>query len=56
MPPPGPRWIVVEGLQAGDRVVVDAPTLRAGTKVVARAAATDDAPADAAPAPRREAP
>jgi len=52
----GPRWIVASGLQAGDRVVVDAPTLRAGTKVVARAAPADDAPAEAAPTPRREAP
>jgi membrane fusion protein (multidrug efflux system) len=34
----GSRWIVASGLQAGDRVVVDAPSLRAGTKVVARAA------------------
>jgi membrane fusion protein (multidrug efflux system) len=51
----GSRWIVTAGLKAGDRVVVDAPTLRAGTKVVARAAA-DDASTDAAPAPRREAP
>jgi membrane fusion protein (multidrug efflux system) len=52
----GPRWIVTEGLRAGDRVVVDAPTLRAGTKVVAHAATADDAPAEAAPTPRREAP
>jgi len=52
----GPRWIVTAGLHAGDRVVVDAPTLRAGTKVVARAATADDAPAEAAPTPRREAP
>lgn len=29
------RWIVASGLKAGDRVVVDAPSLRAGTKVVA---------------------
>jgi membrane fusion protein (multidrug efflux system) len=29
------RWIVASGLQAGDRVVVDAPSLRAGKKVVA---------------------
>jgi membrane fusion protein (multidrug efflux system) len=34
----GSRWIVASGLRAGDRVVVDAPSLRAGTKVVARAA------------------
>ena len=52
----GPRWIVASGLRAGDRVVVDAPTLRAGTKVVAHAATADDAPAEAAPTPRREAP
>jgi RND family efflux transporter MFP subunit len=51
----GARWIVTSGLQAGDRVVVDAPALRAGTKVVARAAA-DEASTEAAPAPRREAP
>ena len=37
----GGRWIVESGLQAGDRVVVDAPALRTGTKVVARAAAPD---------------
>jgi RND family efflux transporter MFP subunit len=37
----GGRWIVEAGLQAGDRVVVDAPALRTGTKVVARAAAPD---------------
>jgi membrane fusion protein (multidrug efflux system) len=37
----GTRWIVESGLQAGDRVIVDAPALRAGTKVVARAAAPE---------------
>jgi RND family efflux transporter MFP subunit len=54
----GPRWIVTSGLQAGDRVVVDAPTLRAGTKVVARAATDGSGPStpDATPARPREAP
>ena len=51
----GPRWIVTSGLQAGERVVVDAPTLRPGTKVVARAAAPEPEPA-AEPARPREAP
>jgi membrane fusion protein (multidrug efflux system) len=37
----GARWIVESGLQAGDRVVVGAPALRTGTKVVARAAAPE---------------
>jgi membrane fusion protein (multidrug efflux system) len=34
----GARWIVAGGLQAGDRVVIDGPSLRSGTKVTARAA------------------
>jgi membrane fusion protein (multidrug efflux system) len=34
----GARWIVEHGLAAGDRVVLDAPNLKSGTKVVARAA------------------
>jgi len=33
----GGRWIVASGLQAGDRVVIDGPSLRSGTKVTARA-------------------
>ena len=46
----GGRWIVASGLQAGDRVVVDAPALRPGTKVVARAAAPEArSPATEAP-------
>jgi RND family efflux transporter MFP subunit len=40
----GSRWIVTSGLRAGDQVVVDAPTLRAGTKVNARAATAAEAP------------
>ncbi|HWJ55766.1 MAG TPA: efflux RND transporter periplasmic adaptor subunit, partial [Vicinamibacterales bacterium] len=48
----GSRWIVTSGLQAGDRVIVDAPALRSGTKVVARAAA----PEPAAERPASEAP
>jgi len=53
----GSRWIVASGLRAGDRVVVDAPTLRAGIKVNARAAAPEpaDAEADAPATPAREA-
>jgi len=53
----GARWIVASGLRAGDRVVVDAPTLRAGIKVNARAAAPEppDAEADAPATPAREA-
>jgi membrane fusion protein (multidrug efflux system) len=50
----GARWIVATGLQAGDRVVIDAPSLRAGTKVTARAAdpaAVSGPAADAAAAP-----
>jgi membrane fusion protein (multidrug efflux system) len=43
----GARWIVTSGLQAGDRVVLDGPGLRSGTKVTARAA---DPSALAAPA------
>jgi len=52
----GSRWIVASGLRAGDRVVVDAPTLRAGIKVNARAAAPEpaDAEADAPATPARE--
>jgi RND family efflux transporter MFP subunit len=50
----GPRWIVESGLQAGDRVVVDAPALRTGTKVVARAAAPE--PAEAGKPAAAEAP
>ena len=42
----GTRWIVESGLQAGDRVIVDAPALRSGTKVVARAAAPEPAGAE----------
>jgi membrane fusion protein (multidrug efflux system) len=33
----GGRWIVTDGLQAGDRVVIDATGLRSGTRVTARA-------------------
>ena len=50
----GPRWIVESGLQAGDRVVVDAPALRTGTKVVARAAGPE--PGDAGKPAAAEAP
>jgi membrane fusion protein (multidrug efflux system) len=39
----GSRWIVTSGVRAGDRVIVDAPGLRSGTKVVARAAAAEPA-------------
>jgi RND family efflux transporter MFP subunit len=42
----GSRWIVTSGLQAGDRVILDGPSLRSGTKVLARAAALEP---DAAP-------
>jgi membrane fusion protein (multidrug efflux system) len=42
----GSRWIVTSGLQAGDRVIVDAPALRSGTKVLARAAAPEPAGAE----------
>ena len=31
----GDRWIVEKGLQTGDRVIVDAPSLKDGTQVVA---------------------
>ena len=34
----GGRWIVEKGLQPGDRVVVDAPSLRDGTVVAPRPA------------------
>jgi membrane fusion protein (multidrug efflux system) len=33
----GGRWIVASGLESGDRVVIDGPSLRSGTKVTARA-------------------
>ena len=49
----GARWIVESGLQAGDRVVLDGPNLRSGTKVVARAA-TEPAGTPAAPVPAPE--
>ena len=42
----GSRWIVTSGLQAGDRVIVDAPALRSGTRVVARAAAPEPVAAE----------
>jgi membrane fusion protein (multidrug efflux system) len=46
----GSRWIIASGLQAGDRVVIDGPSLRSGTKVTARAAdpasATGAAPSE----------
>jgi RND family efflux transporter MFP subunit len=45
----GPRWIATSGLHAGDRVVVDAPTLRAGTTVIARAATEESSPSSPAP-------
>ena len=51
----GTRWVVQRGLQAGDRVVVDAGQLAEGTKVSTRpfeeaAATTAAGPAPAAPA------
>ena len=46
----GGRWIVTSGLQSGDRVVVDAPALRPGTKVVARAVAPETTGAGQPPA------
>ena len=39
----GNRWIVEKGLEAGDRVVVDAPSLRDGTAVSPRPAAPSEA-------------
>jgi multidrug efflux pump subunit AcrA (membrane-fusion protein) len=45
----GPRWIVTSGLQAGDQVIVDGPALRAGTKIVTRAAAIEPDAASKAP-------
>jgi RND family efflux transporter MFP subunit len=42
----GTRWIVTSGLQAGDQVILDGPSLRSGTKVLARAAVLEP---DAAP-------
>jgi membrane fusion protein (multidrug efflux system) len=38
----GNRWIVEQGLQAGDRVVVDAPSLRDGTAVSPHVAAPSE--------------
>jgi membrane fusion protein (multidrug efflux system) len=35
----GNRWVVEKGLQAGDRVILDAPNLRDGTEVAPRQAA-----------------
>ena len=45
----GPRWIVTSGLKAGDRVIVDGPALRSGTKVLTRAAAIEPDAASKAP-------
>jgi len=36
----GSRWIVEEGLQPGDRVILDAPTVRDGTAVNPKPAET----------------
>jgi RND family efflux transporter MFP subunit len=41
----GSRWIVVRGLEPGDRVIVDSGQLAAGTKVNTKPYATDTAPA-----------
>ena len=45
----GPRWIVTSGLKAGDRVIVDGPALRSGTRVLTRAAAIEPDAASEAP-------